>query len=68
MRFFAQSGRSMRFFGNIVGGSSVETASFFVNRSLTSRMLLLGLPLLAAVLALLFFVTGGVSQISSIAQ
>lgn len=59
MRFFAQSGRSMRFFGNIVGGSSVETASFFVNRSLTSRMLLLGLPLLAAVLALLFFVTGG---------
>ncbi len=38
MRFFAQSGRSMRFFGNIVGGSSVETASFFVNRSLTSRM------------------------------
>ena len=36
----------MRFFGFIVGGNSVETASFFVNRSLTSRMLLLGLPLL----------------------
>ncbi|MCD7984268.1 MAG: sigma 54-interacting transcriptional regulator [Desulfovibrio sp.] len=49
----------MRFFGSIVGGNSVETASFFVNRSLTSRMLLLGLPLLAAVLALIFFVTGG---------
>ncbi len=49
----------MRFFGFIVGGNSVETASFFVNRSLTSRMLLLGLPLLAAVLALIFFVTGG---------
>ncbi|MGE9985838.1 sigma 54-interacting transcriptional regulator [Desulfovibrio sp. SGI.169] len=49
----------MRFFGYLVGGNSVETASFFVNRSLTSRMLLLGLPLLAAVLALIFFVTGG---------
>lgn len=49
----------MRFLGSIVGGNSVETASFFVNRSLTSRMLLLGLPLLAAVLALIFFVTGG---------
>ncbi len=49
----------MRFLDHLVGGNSVETVSFFVNHSLTSRILLLGLPLLAAVLSLIFFVTGG---------
>ena len=48
----------MRVFGSVTGGSSVETALFFANRSLAGRMLMLGLPLLALVLALIFFATG----------
>lgn len=48
----------MRVFGSVTGGSSVETALFFANRSLAGRMLMLGLPLLALVLMLIFFATG----------
>lgn len=48
----------MRIFSPLTRGSSLETASFFLNRTLANRMLLLGLPLLALVLLLMFFVTG----------
>lgn len=39
-------------------GNSLETTRFFVNRSMTSRVLLLGLPLLTLVLLLVFLATG----------
>ncbi|MBQ9452309.1 MAG: sigma 54-interacting transcriptional regulator [Desulfovibrio sp.] len=38
--------------------ASHELTTFFMNRSLTSRMLLLGLPVLAAALFLIFLATG----------
>ncbi len=37
---------------------SYGLATFFMNRSLTSRMLLLGLPVLAVALFLIFLATG----------
>ncbi len=48
----------MRFPRPLPGGSSLELTSFFLNRSLCSRMLMLGLPLLAVVLLLIVLFTG----------
>lgn len=48
----------MRFFGPLFRSSSLDIPPFLVSRSLASRMLLLGLPLLAAVLLLIFLATG----------
>lgn len=48
----------MRFFGPLFRSSSLDIPPFLVTHSLASRMLLLGLPLLAAVLLLIFFATG----------
>ena len=48
----------MRFHRTLPQGSTLEITSFFLNRSLTSRMLILGLPLLAAVLLLIFLSMG----------
>lgn len=48
----------MRIWSRPVLGNSLETTRFFVNRSMTSRMLLLGLPLLTLVLLLVFLATG----------
>lgn len=48
----------MRIWTRPVLGNSLETARFFVNRSMTSRVLLLGLPLLTLVLLLVFLATG----------
>ena len=54
----------MHFYRRLPQGSTLEITSFFMNRSLTSRMLMLGLPLLVAVLLLIFAATG--SSIESI--
>lgn len=48
----------MRIWTRPVLGNSLETTRFFVNRSMTSRVLLLGLPLLMLVLLLVFLATG----------
>ena len=48
----------MRIWTRPVLGNSLETTRFFVNRSMTSRVLLLGLPLLTLVLSLVFLATG----------
>ena len=48
----------MRIWTRPVLGNSLETARFFVNRSMTSRVLLLGLPLLTLILLLVFLATG----------
>lgn len=48
----------MRIWSRPVLGNSLETTRFFVNRSMTSRVLLLGLPLLTLVLLLVFLATG----------
>lgn len=48
----------MRIWTRPVLGNSLETIRFFVNRSMTSRVLLLGLPLLTLVLLLVFLATG----------
>ena len=48
----------MRICTRPVLGNSLETTRFFVNRSMTSRVLLLGLPLLTLVLLLVFLATG----------
>lgn len=48
----------MRIWTRPVLGNSLETTRFFVNRSMTSRVLLLGLPLLTLVLLLAFLATG----------
>ena len=48
----------MRIWTRPVLGNSLETTRFFVNRSMTSRVLLLGLPLLTLVLLLFFLATG----------
>ncbi len=48
----------MRIWTRPVLGNSLETTRFFVNRSMTSRVLLLGLPLLTLVLLLVFLTTG----------
>lgn len=48
----------MRFYRTLPGGSTLDITSFFMNRSLVSRMLMLGLPLLTAVLLLIFVATG----------
>ena len=54
----------MRFYRTLPQGSSLELTAFFMNRSLASRMLMLGLPLLALVLLIIFAATG--SSIESI--
>lgn len=48
----------MRIWTRPVLGNSLETTLVFVNRSMTSRVLLLGLPLLTLVLLLVFLATG----------
>lgn len=48
----------MRIWTRPVLGNSLETTRFFVNRSMTSRVLLLSLPLLTLVLLLVFLATG----------
>ena len=48
----------MRIWTRPVLGNSLETTRFFVNRSMTSRVLLLGLPLLTLVLLVVFLATG----------
>ena len=48
----------MRIWTRPVLGNSLETTRFFVNRSMTSRVVLLGLPLLTLVLLLVFLATG----------
>lgn len=48
----------MRIWTRPVLGNSLETTRFFVNRSMTSRVLWLGLPLLTLVLLLVFLATG----------
>lgn len=48
----------MRIWTRPVLGNSLKTTRFFVNRSMTSRVLLLGLPLLTLVLLLVFLATG----------
>lgn len=48
----------MRIWTRPVLGNSLETTRFFVNRSMTSRVILLGLPLLTLVLLLVFLATG----------
>ncbi len=48
----------MRIWTRPVLGNSLGTTRFFVNRSMTSRVLLLGLPLLTLVLLLVFLATG----------
>jgi len=48
----------MRIWTRPVLGNSLETTRFFVNLSMTSRVLLLGLPLLTLVLLLVFLATG----------
>ena len=48
----------MRSWTRPVLGNSLETTRFFVNRSMTSRVLLLGLPLLTLILLLVFLATG----------
>lgn len=48
----------MRIWTRPVLGNSLETTRFFVNRSMTSRVLFLGLPLLTLVLLLVFLATG----------
>ncbi|SCM74213.1 sigma 54-interacting transcriptional regulator [Desulfovibrio sp. 86] len=48
----------MRFYRTLPGGSTLDITSFLMNRSLVSRMLILGLPLLAVVLLLIFVATG----------
>ena len=48
----------MRIWSPPILGNSLENTRFFVNRSLTSRLLLLGLPLLTLVLLLVFLATG----------
>jgi len=54
----------MRLYRTLPQGNSLEFAAFFMNRSLASRMLMLGLPLLALVLLIIFAATG--SNIESI--
>ncbi len=48
----------MRIWTRPVLGNSLETTRLFVNRSMTSRVLLLGLPLLTLVLLIVFLATG----------
>ena len=48
----------MRFYRTLPGGSTLDITSFFMNRSLVSRMLMLGIPLLTVVLLLIFVATG----------
>ena len=48
----------MRLHRTLPQGSSLEFATFFMNRSLASRMLMLGLPVLALVLLIIFAATG----------
>ena len=45
--FCTKQGSTMRLHRTLPQGSSLEFAAFFMNRSLASRMLVLGLPLLA---------------------
>ncbi|BAV92470.1 sigma 54-interacting transcriptional regulator [Candidatus Desulfovibrio trichonymphae] len=52
----------MRIFLPVIAGNSLKTASLFVNRSILSQMLLLGLPLLAFVLLLLFYTNGRIVE------
>ena len=47
----------MRFYRTLPGGSTLDVTTFFMNRSLVSRMLILGLPLLTLVLLLIFLAT-----------
>ncbi|MBQ9405423.1 MAG: sigma 54-interacting transcriptional regulator [Desulfovibrio sp.] len=49
----------MKFINNTNSSTSQEFTIFFRNRSLTSRMLLLGLPVLTAALLIIFAATGG---------
>ncbi|MTJ91625.1 MAG: AAA domain-containing protein [Desulfovibrio sp.] len=48
----------MRLHRTLPQGNSLEFASFFMNRSLVNRMLMLGLPVLAVVLLIIFTATG----------
>ena len=48
----------MRSWTRPVLGNSLDTTRFFVNRSMTGRILLLGLPLLTLILLLVFLATG----------
>ena len=48
----------MRFYRTLPGGSTLDITSFFMNRSLVRRMLILGLPPLGGVLLLIFVATG----------
>lgn len=48
----------MRLHRTLPQGNSLEFATFFMNRSLASRMLILGLPVLAMVLLIIFTATG----------
>ncbi len=48
----------MRSWTRPVLGNSLDTTRFFVNRSMTGRVLLLGLPLLTLILLLVFLATG----------
>ena len=50
--FCTKQGSTMRLHRTLPQGSSLEFTAFFMNRSLASRMLMLGLPLLALVLLL----------------
>lgn len=56
--FCTKQGSTMRLHRTLPQGSSLELTAFFMNRSLTSRMLMLGLPLLAFVLLIIFTGTG----------
>lgn len=48
----------MRLHRTLPQGNSLEFAAFFMNRSLASRMLMMGLPVLSLVLLIIFAVTG----------
>ncbi|MCR5813038.1 MAG: sigma 54-interacting transcriptional regulator [Desulfovibrio sp.] len=47
----------MRLFTNIISGDMLETASFFLNKSLVLRMMIIGIPLISLSLFLVFFLT-----------
>lgn len=48
---------SMRLFTNYISGDMLETASFFLNKSLALRMMIIGIPLISLSLLLVFFLT-----------
>ena len=56
--FCTNQGITMRLHRTLPQGNSIEFATFFMNRSLASRMLMLGLPVLALVLLIIFTATG----------